>query len=156
VGPAQTVAGGELEAVIRQWSAPDGIQQLNANLGDQVTLLGYTATDDGGTTTITLYWQAQREMPVSYKVFVQWVGAGGALVQDDAVPAGWQRPTTGWVPGEVVADEHLITLPASPPPGEYVLIAGMYDESTLQRLPTLDTSKAITGDHVVLERQVVR
>jgi len=154
-GLAWTAATGELEPIERQWSMPEGIRPLHADLGGQMTLLGYTATAPDGEQRVTLYWQAQREIHFSYKVFVQWVGAGGAVAQDDAIPGGWQRPTTGWLPGEVVADAHVLALPASWAPGEYTLIAGMYDEATLQRLPLFDASGRAIGDHVVLERRVV-
>jgi hypothetical protein len=154
-GPAVTTAAGELEPIERQWSLPEGVQPLQADLGMQITLLGYTATAPEGEQRVTLYWQAQREIHTSYKVFVQWVGAGKALAQDDAIPGGWQRPTTGWMPGEVVADAHVLALAAPWAPGEYTLIAGMYDEATLQRLPLFDASGAAIGDHVVLERRAV-
>jgi hypothetical protein len=55
----------------------------------------------------------------------------------------------------VVADGHTLALPADAPPGAYALIAGMYDEGTLQRLATLDASGAVTGDHVTLEGIVI-
>jgi hypothetical protein len=154
-GPARTVAAGELAPIERQWSAPAEILALDANLGGQVTLLGYTTSARENETQVTLYWQAQHELSVSWKVFVQWISAGQTLAQDDAVPGGWQRPTTGWMAGEVVPDVHILAIPASPAPGEYTLIAGMYDEATLQRLPLFDASGAAIGDHVVLERRVV-
>ena len=47
---------------------------------------------------------------------------------------------TGWLPGEIIVDEHVLSLPDDAPPGDYALIAGMYDESTLQRLAVLDAS----------------
>jgi hypothetical protein len=154
-GPARTVVAGELEPIARQWSMPEGIHPVDADLGGQVTLLGYAATAPEGEQQVTLYWQAQREIDTSYKAFVQWIGAGQAVAQSDAIPGGWQRPTTGWMPGEVVADTHVLAIPGSLAPGEYILIAGMYDEGALLRLPLLDASGATIGDHVVLERRVV-
>jgi hypothetical protein len=112
-------------------------------------LLGFTEQGDD---RIVLYWQAQRDLPVSYKVFVQWIGTGQAVAQHDAVPGNWQRPTTGWVPGQVVADEHILALPDDLAPGEYTLIAGMYDEATLERLSVHDDAGAVRADHVMLKR----
>jgi hypothetical protein len=157
------VAAGELEPIERQWGRPSDMQPVDADLGGRVQLLGYSLTPadgealfaPGSQLSVTLYWQAQRDMPISYKVFVQWVGAGQALAQNDAVPGGWQRPTTGWVPGEVIVDRHVLALPSALPAGEYTLIAGMYDERTLRRLPRLDGSGSTLGDHVVLERTVI-
>jgi hypothetical protein len=179
------VAEGVLEPTDRQMALPGAVRRrVDADLGARVALLGYDLPGrdlpigdaeirvaPGETLPVTLYWQAQREMAVSYKVFVQLVGAGthsvpvGVLAQSDAIPAHWQRPTTGWVPGEVIADEHAIEIPADAPPGGYTLIAGMYDEGTLQRLVVLDAHTEPTsvgvgpgtaiGDHVTLEGVVV-
>jgi hypothetical protein len=59
------------------------------------------------------------------------------------------------VPGEVVVDEYSLSIPADTPPGSYALIAGMYDEGTLQRLAVLDSSGKAIGDYVVLGEVVV-
>ena len=59
------------------------------------------------------------------------------------------------MPGEVIVDEHVLSIPADAPPGDYTLIAGMYDEGTLQRLAVLDARGTPTGDYVTLEGVVV-
>ena len=71
------------------------------------------------------------------------LGPGGTLVaQSDSEPANWTRPTTGWLPGEVVLDKRVMAIPGEASPGEYTLQAGMY---TLQggRLRTPDGSDAV-------------
>jgi hypothetical protein len=180
VSPPIVVVEGVLQSTDRLMSVPDDIQQrVDANLGGQVTLLGYDLpardahsgrvhVEPGAALPVTLYWQALPELPapqelaISYKVFVQLVGPEGVVAQVDAVPAGWQRPTTGWVPGEVIVDEHVLAIPpdgvsgpADAPPGAYALIAGMYDERTLDRLAVRDASGAEIGDHVVLQEIVI-
>jgi hypothetical protein len=160
VGPF-VVAEGTLEPTDRQMAAPEDLRRrVDANLGGRVVLLGYDLPTRGSfapgeALPVTLYWRAERAMDASYKVFVQLVPAApaaGVLAQSDAVPANWQRPTTGWAPGEVVADAHVLDVPADAPPGEYTLIAGMYEEGTLQRLALLDQgSGTAVGDHVQLE-----
>jgi hypothetical protein len=158
------VAEGVLESTDRQMALSEPIRRrVDARLGAQVVLLGYDLPAQvdpvrlapGEMLPVVLYWQTQREMALSYKVFVQLVGSAGALAQSDRIPVDWQRPTTGWLPGEVIVDEHILSLPDDAPPGEYALIAGMYDESTLQRLDVLDASGAAAGDHVTLEGIVV-
>jgi hypothetical protein len=143
----------------RLMALPAGIgHRTEASFGRQVTLAGYDLpTPDpalrlerGETLPITLYWQAQRELAVSYKVFVQLVGPQGVLSQIDAVPADWTRPTTGWLPGEVIVDRYDLSVPEYASSGTYQLIAGMYQESTMQRLAVLGAPEIARGDHVLL------
>lgn len=160
---AAPVAIGELtvEPTERIFVLPSGVaHRLEVGLGDQVTLLGVDLPASEGQARaargealpVTLYWQAQREMTVSYKAFVQLVGRQGVLSQVDSVPVGWSRPTTGWVTGEVIVDRYALSIPADAPQGTYRLIAGLYDEGTLQRLAL---SGDTAGDHVVLAEVVV-
>ncbi|MBI4771727.1 MAG: hypothetical protein HY784_15260 [Chloroflexi bacterium] len=63
--------------------------------------------------------------------------AGGGLVaQSVAVPAGWTRPTTGWLAGEYIVDEHRVALPAGLASGPLRLFVGLYDPATGVRLLT--------------------
>jgi hypothetical protein len=89
----------------------------------------------GDVIPLWLCWQAQETPGEALKVFVHVLDEGGALVaQHDAEPAAWQRPTTGWQPGQEVVDAHGIALPPDLPPGRYTLAVGMYRLSG-QRLP---------------------
>ncbi len=84
---------------------------------------------------IPLLWRAEAETPTDYRVFVHLVDATGAIVaQSDAAPAGWTRPTTGWLPGEYISDTHTLTLPDTLPPGPFALRVGLYDPDTGTRL----------------------
>ncbi len=130
----------QVHAPERLWEAPSLDVETDARLGDVVTLLGATLQPEtynlnpGTTLTVTLAWRAEMEMDVSYRVFLHLVGPdGGVVAQSDGEPAGWTRPTTGWLPGEVVLDEHVLALPEGTAPGEYRLQAGMYilDEGRL-------------------------
>lgn len=118
--------------------------------GDPVaTLVGASfdpppAADDlhplepGQALSVTLVWRAEaddtRPTHTSYRVFLHLVpsdphGRPGSapVAQSDAVPANWRRPTTGWVFGEYIADPHVLSIPADVAPGDYVLLAGLYD-----------------------------
>ena len=150
----------EVEATDRTFVPPPGVQhRLDANLENQVALLGYDLPEavivPGQALPVTLYWQATREMAASYKVFAQLLGPDGVLAQIDAIPVAWTRPTTGWVQGEVVTDAYELAIPGDAPPGTYRLIAGLYDEQTLNRLNVLDPSGNITGDHAFLQEIAV-
>lgn len=151
----------EIEPTERVFALPAEITgRPDAVLGNLVSLAGYDLAQSqvarGGELEVMLYWEALREMHTSYKTFVQLVGPDGVLAQIDAVPADWQRPTTGWVPGEVIADPYGLPIPEAAPAATYALIAGMYDEATMDRLRVLDEQGRVLGDHVVLHEIVVR
>jgi hypothetical protein len=75
-----------------------------------------------------LAWRADEPITARYKVFLQLLDAGGALIaQRDSEPGGGLALTTTWTPGEVVIDNHALIVPASAQPGSYRLIMGLYD-----------------------------
>ncbi len=58
---------------------------------------------------------------------------------------GEPYPTDLWEPGEIVADEHTITLPEGTLPGDVMLRVGLYLPETAQRLSvSIDPSNALT------------
>lgn len=131
-----------------------------ADLDQQVTLLGYdlhpTTVKPGETLHLTLYWQAQAEMDVSYTVFTHLLDAGQHISgQDDSQPVDGARPTTGWLPGEVIVDEYAIPVATDAPPGTYVVEVGMYDAATGERLPVYDAQGLpVPSDRVLLDSTV--
>ncbi|MDO8671461.1 MAG: 6-pyruvoyl-tetrahydropterin synthase-related protein, partial [Dehalococcoidia bacterium] len=99
---------------------------------------------------VTLYWQDIKEMGTAYTVFIQLLNSAGQLVaQNDSPPQAGEAPTTSWVPGEVVIDEHRLSIPANLPDGEYTVIAGLYDAATGIRLSIEG------GDYIALTRLLV-
>ena len=103
------------------------------------TLLGLTQSPISNLLSpISLLWRAEAETPTSYRVFIHLVNADGQiLAQADGEPANWTRPTTGWVPGEYILDDHMLALPPDLPPDASLRI-GLYDPATGQRLQTED------------------
>jgi len=145
----------------RQFVVPKTIQHpLRINLGDYVTLLGYdladTEVEPSRVLHLTLYWQAQREMETSYKVFTHLLDKEEQIWgQRDSIPVGGTYPTTGWLPGEVIVDEYEIPVRPDTPLGEYVIKVGMYDAVTGKRLPVFDEEgKRIPQDRVLLNSRV--
>jgi len=146
----------DIVALERQTALPDMARRVDANLAGLITLLGYDLTPaaprPGDTLVLTLYWRAEREIARSYKVFVHLLDSAGRMAaQHDAVPANWTRPTTGWLPGEIVTDVHLLALPAGTASGALVLEVGLYDEQTATRLSLLDETGQTGEDRMVLE-----
>lgn len=129
---------------------------LEADLGGQVRLAGYFLSPDrlkaGQSLRLTLYWQAQRRMRSSYTVFVHLLDEDGLLRgQQDDVPGDGALPTTTWLEGEYVADEHQITLAEDASPGQYRLEVGLYERASGQRLNVLDGQGRVQGDSVPLD-----
>jgi hypothetical protein len=125
---------------------------LEADTHTLATLVGYTTGDScpnaGETCQISLLWHAENEFPASYRVFVHLLdGQGHIVAQSDGIPAGWTRPTTGWLPGEYILDTHTLTLPA---PGTYTLRVGMYDAAG-NRLHTGNQENALELTPLVVE-----
>jgi hypothetical protein len=71
---------------------------------------------------------------------------GKLVAQHDGPPNAGQSPTSGWLKGDRVLDEHQIPLPADLPAGEYRLIVGLYDAAG-ERLRLPDGE-----NHVLLTR----
>jgi len=104
-----------------------------------ITLLGYTldvTTDDSiSEVSVTLYWRADAPIDASYKVSVQVVGQGPrVLAQHDSVPVNWTYPTAAWLPGEIVADPHLLILEGVSPSESPALFVVLYNEASAERL----------------------
>jgi hypothetical protein len=147
----ETLALGELQVQTpeRMWEAPSLDIETGTRLGEVVTLLGATLKpeardlDLGTPLTVTLVWRADAEMDTSYRVFLHLLSPDGTLVaQSDGEPASWSRPTTGWLPGEYIIDEHVLNLPADVPADDYTLSAGLYIPGC-ERLTTPEGSDAI-------------
>ena len=127
----QTVEWGDLtiSAPERLMDAPEVATAVGRTLDGQATLVGYTAerVEAGRPFTVTLVWRGEQQMVQSYHVFVHLRDANGQLIaQSDGQPAGWARPTTGWLPGEYIIDRHQLSLPDPLPPGPYQLLVGLY------------------------------
>jgi len=142
--------------------------ELNARLADGIELLGYDLKSDsndpeegtssigrGSQLVVGLYWRASAVINGNFKVTVQVLSADNQVVaQHDSVPANWERPTAGWLPGEVIADSHTLSLGPDIPPGTYRVIAAMYDPVSNSRLPV--TQDGAEQDHVVLGTLTIR
>ena len=125
----------------------------DVSLGSSARLLGYDlAAPEGGyqpgaSFGLTLYWQARQSSERPYAVFVHLLDEGGTIRGfGDAQPGNGRFPTTGWLPGEYLHDEHRITIDADAPPGNYRLVAGIYDPASGQRLTTPDGQDQIVLD----------
>jgi len=121
-------------------------------LGGLATLMGGDVEVSSGEMAVRLEWRAEGTAEASYHVFVHLVDGGGQLVrQSDGVPGGWRRPTTGWVAGEYVLDEHRLDVEGLPA-GEYSVVVGLYEPGGA-RLRAADGRDAIVLTTVHLSSQ---
>jgi hypothetical protein len=117
----------------RLFEAPPLDIKIDSQLGEIATLRGINGIHPSSFIlhpSLTLIWQANNETTTSYRVFVHLVDESGQIVvQSDGEPAAWTRPTTGWLPGEIILDAHNLSL-ENVPAGSYQLHIGLYDPAT--------------------------
>jgi len=116
-----------------------------AHLGETIQLRGYRLSCKGSPIRpgdvlfLSLYWQTDAPLALSYTVFAHLLDPTGWLRgQQDNPPVGGTYPTTEWQPGEVIVDRYEITVSPDAPLGVYRLAVGLYDGATLERLPVRD------------------
>jgi hypothetical protein len=134
-------------------SPPAARQPLHARFGESIELTAFDLSFAGPAepARLTLTWRALAPMGQDYTVFVQMLDANGQLIwQADRSPVDGFRPTSSWAAGEVIADRYGWQVPPGLPPGEYRLIAGLYDWQSGERLAVKDAHGAPLGDYVVL------
>jgi hypothetical protein len=126
----------------RSFNEPVIAQRIDQPLGDRATLLGFENSECGirnSECRVKLWWQAKQDMPESYKVFVHLLDVNGVpRAQADVIPQNGARPTWSWLPGEIIADEIALKIPAELPAGQYRLTAGLYNELSGERLALPD------------------
>ncbi len=131
----------------RQFNGPQDTPlqvRLDANFGDQFTLLGYdlprSTAVAGESLDLTLYWQARRQQATNYSSLAQLIDDEGKVVsaQDNLHPG--QYPTNLWQPWGYVTDPHRLSLPPDTPPGQYTLVVGLYEPDTWRRLPVVNST----------------
>lgn len=140
----------------RRFDVPADISHPErVELGAGVVFLGYDldpwVAKRGGTIRLTLYWQARASMDKSYKVFTHLLNVTiGMWGQTDDFPVSGARPTTGWLPGEVIVDHYEIEVSEAAPAGEYVIEVGMYDPNTMDRLPAVAGGQRLPEDRILI------
>jgi hypothetical protein len=153
-----TLAQIDITAPPHVFDLPALSNSLSATLGDTATLVGFDVAPQpahpGDTLAVTLAWRAEGSPTTSYHVFLHLIGPQGQMVaQSDGIPAGWSRPTTGWIPGEYVLDEHTLVIPPDAPTTTLTLLAGLYDPDSGTRLTDAVGVDAIQLTTVSVEGQ---
>lgn len=78
---------------------------------------------------ITLFWRARTPQNQKLTVFTHILNADGERVAGhDSIPNNGNAPVTDWAVDAVYADPHRVELPPNLPPGEYTIVAGLYND----------------------------
>lgn len=154
-GDAARIAAIRVAAPEHRFTIPPIQNRVSAMLGDAIEFLGYdvaSVSKPGDTVTLVLYWRARQAMQTSYTVFTHLIDRENRLWgQRDRLPIGGERPTTGWVAGEVLVDRYRIPVAPDAPPGVYAIEIGMYNAATLLRLPVFDsTGQRLADDRILI------
>jgi mannosyltransferase len=127
---------------------------MHTDLDSQVRLLGYDLparkVAPGETVYLYLYWEPLVQMHHDYKVFTQILDEQGQImVQNDKIAGAAAYPTSHWLPGAIVRDRFMLTVPPAAAPGRYPLICGLYRPGeSMHRLPA--SGDGARGDYVLL------
>lgn len=122
-----------------RFEAPAVAHPVELAVGTLGSLIGWDGprgAAPGDSVALDLVWRAQAPAPIDYQVTVQLLDAEGhPRAQHDGMPAEGERPSSGWVPEEVIVDRHRLAIPADLAPGRYSLVAAVYHPLTGARLP---------------------
>ena len=115
IAPWLQLARLSVTPVMRSSTPPAIAYPQQATFADVALLLGYDCPPTaraGQPLNVNLYWQAGGGTPTArpYSVFVHLLDAQQNIYgQSDSQPANGSRPTTGWLPGEVISDPHRLS-----------------------------------------------
>lgn len=128
-----------------------------ANFGDKIKLLDYAIippqNSPDNTLRVALYWRGLTALPEDYIFFVHLTALDGyVLAQQDQPPFNRLWPTHRWVPGDILADRFEIPVGDWIQPGDYLLLAGLYNPQTGERLPLVSGSASPSPEAVLLEK----
>lgn len=128
----QTEPEGRLWRVAGRAAGSEPEQARDIDLAGAVRLQGYDQAPrsprPGDTVRVSLYWQPQRALAAVYHSFVHVVDtAGQPIAQSDHQPGGVYWPSTLWQAGELLRDDHWLTILPETAPGVYRLLVGLYE-----------------------------
>ncbi|MCL4504422.1 MAG: glycosyltransferase family 39 protein [Chloroflexi bacterium] len=101
--------------------------------------------------TVTLGWSTTQPITEDYAVFVHWWRGGQVITQHDGSPAQGYLPMPTWRPGDVIMDQHVLTVPGGLHAGDEVRV-GIYRRSDNVRLRILGTGGMPDADSLTIFR----
>jgi hypothetical protein len=134
---------------------------LPVRLGQQIELLGYDfrpkLDSDERRLELTLYWRVSAPPPKDYTLFLHLTAPDGFVkAQQDQPPFGGLWPTSRWQAGDRLADRYSLTVAEWLEPGDYLLLAGLYEPQSGQRLSLANAPAAPVANAILLEKIQIR
>ena len=127
---------------------------VDFRLGAAIRLTGYDLKQDTDSFQVTLHWQAEQSPEIDYTVFLHLIDEQGSLLgQHDGPPRDGAYPTSWWLTGDIVVDRHTIHL-EEPLSNPVQLLVGIYDPTTLKRLPAYDGAGRRLANNSILLGEV--
>ncbi len=113
---------------------------------DKICLQGFDIQQSLEALELTTFWQAEKVLDSSNKLFVHVVDqdSGEVVAQIDTIPRRWTYPTDIWEVGEIVRDPLILSL-ENVVPGNYSITLGWYNVDSGERLHVC-SSGACNGD----------
>jgi hypothetical protein len=170
--PLSPPRGGMLRALFPPLGGIKGGGRMPlVNLDNQIALMGARAragwqvrqalweeplvVRTGRALHLTLTWRALASPRDDAKIFIHLMdGAGRPVFVHDYHPLGGACPSylwfPKWLPGQTFTDPYRLVLPDGLPPGDYWLEVGMYERTSLRRLPVVNLYGDLAGDRVIL------
>ncbi len=111
------------------------------NVGERIVLDQFAVSDRdvdaGDVIQVRLFWLAADPIEARYKITLQLLDEDGQLVtQRDGEPQGGTAPTSDWIAGTRVTDNHALVVPPGSPTANYTLIIALYNAADpAARLP---------------------
>lgn len=133
----------------RRFTMPDDMNPVEHRWSNGIQLIGENVTGPDDTVTrVTLTWEVNAPIDEYLRLFVHLVDENGTIAAvSDGVPVNWTRPTTGWIPDEVIVTEHDFSVPA----GQYDVIVGWYEPLSQQRISLPDGGDALALRRISVE-----
>ena len=130
--------------------APEPPNQIDANFGNQVTLLGYEtgSAPAGDELPVTLYWRVEQIAAANYTPFIHLEDAWGHRWSQEETFA---YPAEQWTPGDTIVQRVELPLPAGMPPGMYRLRVGFFDPDSDEQLAQLDDAGRYAGNTLAID-----
>jgi hypothetical protein len=117
---------------------PKTYRRIDVTLDQELQLMDVNLIETiavGQALPVEFTWRVTNQPQADYNLFLQLIDVEGALVaQHDSPPNGGYTSTSTWLPNQPITTRHALPLPANLAPGDYQLIAGLYNPNTGQRL----------------------
>lgn len=129
--------------------------QANLDFGDQIRLLGYELETKrlapGETLSLSLYWQALKEIDQDYWLLIRIVDEEGEVpLTKDGSPSAGRYATDLWKKGEIIPSQHRLQLPLEVQPGLYRIEIGVHPFGAWEWLPIIDQERKLLGERISL------